>query len=130
MDGFLSQRPDIVRRKAQPLQKARVQCSTREAFVNFFDKIKNLYTSWCMNGPKEAAYFSSDNGWPDKNNFFFYFKKFVDWSKDWPKQILVLYNGHVSQLALENNIYTLSLFRQTQALSPVKKEWVKIKREN
>lgn len=46
MDGFLKRYPDLVKRKAQPIQKARVQCSSQESFTKFFDmlskKLKNL----------------------------------------------------------------------------------------
>lgn len=104
------------------------------------------YTSWCMNGPKDtAAYLSSDNNWQDKNTLFVYFKKFVDWSKDLPKPILVLSDGHVShiqyrvsQLALENNTHIVTHSEHSSdKLQPldvgvfgsVKKDRVKIKRE-
>lgn len=107
-------------------------------------KSKNLYTSWCMNGPKDT-YLSSDNGWQDKNTLFVYFKKFVDWSKDSPKPILVLSDGHVghiqyrvSKLALENNIHIVTHPAHSSdklqpldvgVFGPVKKDRVKIKRE-
>lgn len=217
MDGFLKRYPDLVKRKAQPIQKARVQCSSQESFTKFFDmlskkikelgiqnpaqvinldetgyssslgsnvlaekgtkcvsqiqggsgketfsvvetvaanghlfppliiyKSKNLYSTWCVNGPEGAAYLSSENGWQEKKTFFFYFQKLVAWTKEWPKPILIIYDGHkshiqckVSKLALENNIHILSLPAHSSdkiqpldvgVFAPVKKMWLQIKR--
>lgn len=57
-------------------------------------KSKNLYDKWCLNGPENAAYVSSENGWQEKKTFLCYFEKLVEWTKDWPKPLLVIYHGH------------------------------------
>jgi hypothetical protein len=51
-------------------------------------KSKNLYTSWCVNGPKGSGYLSSENGWQDKNTFFHYFKKLMGGQRTGPNQFL------------------------------------------
>ena len=42
MMGFLQRHPEISKRKAQPLQKARAQCATRESFQKFFDTLGDI----------------------------------------------------------------------------------------
>lgn len=218
-DGFMRRHPQIVKRKAQAIQKSRVQCATKESFTKFFTmfkatveklgiknpgqivnldetgyasstatrvlakkgtkcvsqvqggsgkemfsvvetvaadghlfppliiyKSKNLYDSWCVNGPEGAAYLSSPHGWQDKKTFLCYFQKFVEWTKDMPKPILVIYDGHkshtqyrVAKLAIENNIQILTLPAHSSdkiqpldvgVFAPVKKMWLTIKREH
>lgn len=108
-------------------------------------KSKYLYHTWCLNGPEGAAYVSSDNGWHDKKTFQSYFAKFVEWTKDWKKPILVVYDGHnshiqlsISKMAKENNIHILSLPAHSSdkiqpldvaVFGPAKKVWMKVKRE-
>lgn len=55
MDGFLSWYPYLVRQKAQPLQKARVQSSTKEAFINFFELLRNKITSLGIKDPSQIV---------------------------------------------------------------------------
>lgn len=217
LDGFFKRFPQLVKRKAQGIQKARVQSATTEAFTKFFEmlgtkvnelnitnpaqiinldetgysssltgtviakkgtkcvsqvhggsgketfsvvetvaanghlfppliiyKSKNLYSSWCVNGPKDSGYLSSENGWQDKNTFFYYFKKLMEWTNDWPKPILIVYDGHkshiqyrVSEMAIKNKVHILSLPAHSSdklqpldvgVFGPVKKAWLRVKR--
>lgn len=55
MDGFLSRHPELVRRKAQPLQKSRVQCATKEAFTKFFGLLKNKIETLGIKDPAQIV---------------------------------------------------------------------------
>ena len=53
MDGFLKRYPEIVRRKAQPIVKSRVQCATKEAFTVFFNLLQTKIETVAITYPTQ-----------------------------------------------------------------------------
>ena len=104
---------------------------------------KNLYDVWMAGGPDGALYGTSENGWMDTNLFTNWFKQgFLKWTKDLPRPLLLVFDGHISHISLEvvniamqNQVYLLCLpphcLRLLQPLDvgvfkPLKDEWKKI----
>jgi len=107
---------------------------------------KNLYDIWMAGGPQGALYGTSENGWMDTNLFSSWFKKgFLTWTKDLPRPLLLIFDGHMSHISVEviclarqNDVHLLCLPPHCSHLlqpldvgvfKPLKDEWRKIVKE-
>jgi hypothetical protein len=70
--------------------------------VNIIYKSKNLYSSWCTNGPKDAQYNTSESGLMETEQFFEWFKLLIlpHVNQLSGKKILFL-DDHVSHVSLK-----------------------------
>ena len=64
-------------------------------------KGKNLYQEWMVNGPKNALYGVTENGWMETRVFTEYFNHLVKWLKDTPRPTVLIFDGHMSHISLE-----------------------------
>ena len=106
-------------------------------------KSVHLYTKWCQEGPTDATYNTSENGWINKAIFFDWFQNcFIPKTAQGNKTRLLILDGHSSHVslrivetALANNIILLCLPAHSTHLlqpldvavfKPVKDAWRKI----
>jgi hypothetical protein len=109
-------------------------------------KGKNIYSTWCQDGPEGTRYNCSDSGWMESEQFFDWFQKiFVEGTKDLDGSKLLIFDGHnshintrVVELAMSNNIELFCLPAHTSSIlqpldvgvfKTVKGTWRRILRE-
>ncbi|KAG8177459.1 hypothetical protein JTE90_008643 [Oedothorax gibbosus] len=99
----------------------------------------HLYDTWTKGGPPGALYSGTESGWMMDCVFEAWMDFFITFTKDIPKPILLLFDGHGSHLtycsvkrAMDNNIIILCLPPNTShalqpldvgVFAPLKKSW-------